>query len=162
MRDTYWENIRKAAPLHDIGKIAVDDDILRKPGRFTAEEFDFMKKHTTQGAYMLERILSDVNDEEFLNVAVNIAKYHHEKYDGTGYPEGLAGDAIPFEARVLALADVFDALVCRRVYKDAFDYSHAFAIIEEEMGKQFDPFLCAVFLDCKQELTALYDSLVKE
>lgn len=148
----------KAAPMHDLGKIAIEDAILRKPGKYTDEEFLEMKKHTTEGARIVERILRGVEDEKFVNIARNIAHYHHEKWNGQGYPCGIAGENIPIEARIMALADVFDALVSKRCYKDAFSYDKAFEIIEESLGSHFDPELGKIFLTCRRELEMLYES----
>lgn len=147
-----------AAPLHDFGKIAIPDSVLNKPGKFTDEEYKIMKKHSAKGAEIVDRILMNSDDITFKTIAVNIAHYHHEKWDGRGYPEGLSGTDIPFEARVMALADVFDALVSKRVYKERFDYDKAFSIIEESGGSHFDPDLCKEFLECREQLEALYDN----
>lgn len=151
-------HITKAAPLHDFGKIAIPDVILNKPGKFTDEEYNEMKKHSYKGAVIVERILQNSEDEEFRKIAVNVAHYHHEKWDGKGYPDGLSGTKIPFEARVMALADVFDALVSKRVYKEQFDYDKAFGIIKDSCGTHFDPVLCVKFLECRKQLEELYDS----
>ena len=122
MDDEYVELIYQTSPLHDIGKVAIPDHILLKPGRLTAEEFEIMKTHTTRGAATLEAALEKYPGTPFLEMARDIALAHHEKYDGQGYPQGLAGDEIPLSARIMALADVYDALTSRRVYKEA--YSH--------------------------------------
>lgn len=148
--------VEKSAPMHDLGKIAVDDQILRKPGKFTDDEYAKMKQHSSEGARVVREILTGVEDEEFMNIAINVAHYHHEKMDGTGYPEGLKGDEIPIEARIMALADVFDALVSKRCYKDAFSYDKAFSIIEESAGSHFDPELAKVFIKCRPYLEVLY------
>lgn len=150
--------IIKAAPLHDFGKIAIPDIILNKPGKFTDEEYEEMKKHSEKGAVIVERILKNSEDTTFKKIAVNVAHYHHEKWDGKGYPEGIQGEEIPFEARVMALADVFDALVSKRVYKERLGYDKAFSIIEESCGTHFDPVLCREFLACRPEIEKLYDS----
>ncbi|MCQ2525364.1 MAG: HD domain-containing protein [Lachnospiraceae bacterium] len=150
--------IIKAAPLHDFGKIAVPDSILNKPGKFEPEEYEIMKEHSAKGAVIVARILQHSEDIMFRSIAVNIAHYHHEKWNGKGYPEGLTQKEIPFEARVMALADVFDALVSKRVYKESFDYDKAFKIIEDSAGSHFDPELCKIFLECRPSLEALYDS----
>lgn len=150
--------IIKAAPLHDFGKIAIPDVILNKPGKFTDEEYEEMKKHSAKGAVIVERILQNAEDTLFKNIAVNVAHYHHEKWNGMGYPEGIKEEEIPFEARVMALADVFDALVSKRVYKERFDYDKAFAIIEESGGSHFDPELCKAFLECRDKFEDLYNS----
>ena len=150
--------IIKAAPLHDFGKIAIPDAILNKPGKFEPEEYEIMKMHSAKGASIVERILQNADDPTFKRIAVNIAHYHHEKWNGQGYPEGIREEEIPFEARVMALADVFDALVSKRVYKDSYSYDKAFSIIEESMGTHFDPVLCTVFLECRPQFEALYNS----
>ncbi|MBR3808389.1 MAG: HD domain-containing protein [Lachnospiraceae bacterium] len=152
-------NVAKAAPMHDLGKIAVDDRILRKPGRFTDEEFEEMKKHSEKGAEIVGRILEGVEDDEFVQVAKNVAHYHHEKWNGEGYPTGIAGIEIPPEARIMALADVFDALVSKRCYKEKMDYDSAFHIIEESLGSHFDPELGKMFLHCRAKLEAYYDAV---
>lgn len=149
--------IIKAAPLHDFGKIGIPDNILNKPGRFNDEEYEIMKGHAEKGAVIVAKILKNVDDEQFKKVAINVAHYHHERWDGTGYPEGIMGVEIPFEARVMALADVFDALVSKRVYKEAFSYEKAFSIIEEGAGTQFDPVLCKAFLECRAAFEQLYN-----
>lgn len=149
--------IVKAAPMHDLGKIAISDAVLRKPGKYTDEEFNEMKRHSVEGAKIVENILSGVENDEFVRVAKNVAHYHHEKWNGRGYPEGLSGTDIPVEARIMALADVFDALVSKRCYKDAYSYEKAFSIIEESLGEHFDPELGRVFLECREELSDLYD-----
>lgn len=148
----------KAAPMHDLGKIAVDDAVLRKPGRFTDEEYQIMKGHAAAGQTIVDSVLCEVDDQEFKDVARHVAHYHHEKWNGTGYPEGLSGQDIPIEARIMALADVFDALVSKRCYKDSMSYDKAFQIIKEDLGSHFDPELGALFLECRSELIELYES----
>lgn len=150
----------RAAPMHDLGKIAVDDVILRKQGRFTDEEYDKMKKHSAEGARIVSQILKGVEEETFVNIAVNVAHYHHEKWDGSGYPEHISGADIPIEARIMALADVFDALVSKRCYKDAYSYDKAFDIIESSLGSHFDPELGRIFISCRPELEKLYDGFL--
>lgn len=153
--------VERSAPMHDLGKIAVDDVILRKQGRFTDEEYNIMKKHSEAGAGIVRNILAGVETEEFVEIAVNVAHYHHEKVDGTGYPKGLKGDEIPCEARIMALVDVFDALVSKRCYKDSFSYDKAASIIEESMGSHFDEALARVFLECRSELESLYNEFAE-
>lgn len=136
--DEFCEDLIKAAPMHDIGKIAVDDDVLKKPGRFTDEEFAKMKKHAPEGARVLHEILKKTKDQTFKTIAENVAHYHHERMDGSGYPDGLKGDQIPIEARIMAIADVYDALVSKRVYKDSLSFEKANEIMMESMGKHFD------------------------
>ncbi len=148
----------RSAPMHDLGKIGVDDAILRKNGKFTPEEYEQMKTHSTIGCKMVKDILTDVEEPYFVQIAHNVAHYHHEKVNGTGYPEGLSGNAIPIEARIMALADVFDALVSKRCYKDAFSYDKAFQIIKEDSGSHFDATLAEIFLSCRPELEEYYNN----
>ncbi len=159
MTKHYVENVIKAAPMHDLGKIAVEDYILKKPGRFTEDEFQLMKVHAAVGAKIVEKALNGVEDDSFLDVAKNMARYHHEKWNGKGYPEGLSGSEIPLEARIMALADVFDALVSKRCYKEKYTYDEAFKIIEESLGTHFDPELGKIFLKCRKELEEYYDEV---
>ena len=154
---SFFECVIKAAPLHDFGKIAIEDSILRKKGDFTSEEFEKMKEHSNKGAKIVKQILKNVEDTEFFNVSVNIAQYHHEKWNGLGYPKQLKGEEIPLEARIMALADVFDALVSKRCYKNQYSYDEAFKIIEETLGTHFDPTIGKIFLTCRPKLEALYD-----
>jgi len=149
---SFLKLVAKAAPMHDLGKIAIDDDILRKPGKFTEEEYNEMKRHTTEGARIVSSILEGVEDDEFVEIAKNVALYHHEKYNGKGYPTGVSGEQIPIEARIMALADVFDALVSERCYKKAFTFDQAFEIIRNDLGEHFDPHLGKIFIECRQDL----------
>ena len=139
--DSFREDIIKAAPLHDLGKIAIPDSILNKPGRLTDTEFEFIKIHPKKGYEIVNTILSGLDDERLLRVAENIALYHHEKYDGRGYPKGLKGEEIPLEARIMAIADVYDALVSERCYKKPMSHEEACVIIRDSMGTHFDPLL---------------------
>ena len=159
LNEQFLSNVVKAAPMHDLGKIAIDDNILRKPGRFTAEEYEEMKKHAKEGAVIIDSVLEGVNDEDFVCIAKNMAHYHHEKYDGSGYPDKLSGEEIPLEARIMALADVFDALVSKRCYKEEFSYDEAFKIIEESIGNHFDPDLGNIFIKCRSDLEHYYDNV---
>lgn len=154
--EEFLQMVIKAAPMHDLGKIAVPDSVLQKQGKFTAEEYEIMKRHSAEGARIVNDILKGVESEEFVCVAVNVAHYHHEKWNGQGYPTGISGEEIPIEARIMALADVFDALVSKRCYKDAYSFDTAFGIIEESLGTQFDPELGRVFLTCRKELEQFY------
>jgi putative two-component system response regulator len=130
----------KSAPLHDIGKVGIPDAILLKPGRFTPEEFEIMKTHTTLGRDAIAHAEAQLGmDVDFLNLAKEIAYCHQEKWDGSGYPQGLAGDAIPISARLMAVADVYDALISRRVYKEGMPHEKAVGIILEGRGTHFDP-----------------------
>ncbi len=152
----FCENLIKAAPLHDLGKIAVSDQILRKPGRFTPDEFQQMKFHAEEGARVVHQILIDSGDKDYSRIAENVAHYHHERVDGSGYPKGLKGDEIPLEARIMALADVYDALVSKRVYKEEYSFEKANQIILEGMGKQFDPCLEKYYISARPKLEAYY------
>lgn len=154
--EEFLQMVIKAAPMHDLGKIAVPDSVLQKQGKFTDEEYEIMKRHSAEGARIVNDILKGVESEEFVRVAVNVAHYHHEKWNGQGYPTGIKGEEIPIEARIMALADVFDALVSKRCYKDAYSFDTAFGIIEESLGTQFDPELGRVFLTCRKELEQFY------
>ncbi len=144
--------IRNAAPLHDVGKILISDVILNKPGKFTPEEFEIMKTHAFLGGDIVEKILAGNAEPELLQMAKEIVCCHHEKWDGSGYPMGLRGSEIPLSARIMAVADVFDALVCKRVYKEAMAEEHAFSILREDAGKHFDPVLVDVFFAIREDV----------
>ena len=159
LTDEFCKNMIQAAPMHDLGKIAVDDAVLRKPGKFTPEEFAEMKKHAAEGARIVDQILDGTENEAFHKVAVNVAHYHHERWDGSGYPEGLKGEDIPIEARIMAIADVYDALVSKRVYKDKFSFDDADRIMMESMGKHFDKRLERYYLSAKPRLEEYYRSM---
>ena len=154
--EDFIRNVIKAAPMHDLGKIAVDDVILRKPGRFEPWEFEKMKAHAKEGAHIVHAILEGTDDVEFHEIAENVAHYHHERWDGSGYPEGLKGEEIPLEARIMAIADVYDALVSKRVYKDSMPFDKADSIIMEGMGTQFDPQLERFYVAARPRLEAYY------
>lgn len=149
--------VTKAAPMHDLGKIAIDDVVLRKPGKYTPEEYEEMKRHSAEGAKKIKMILEGVEDESFVQVAINISYYHHEKWNGKGYPTGKKSTEIPVEARIMALADVFDALVSKRCYKEAFSYDDAFSIVKDSLGEHFDPELGELFLECRSDLEDYYN-----
>ncbi|MBQ7160407.1 MAG: HD domain-containing protein [Clostridia bacterium] len=152
MTDEYINSLVRSAPLHDVGKIKISDLILNKPGRLTDEEFELMKTHTTEGRNILCNASSLANSSGYLKEAVDMANYHHERWDGTGYPTGLAGEDIPLSARIMAVADVFDALISRRSYKAPFSYEKATGIIREESGSHFDPVVVDAFLKISKEL----------
>lgn len=155
---SFFNALIKAAPMHDLGKIAVDDAILRKPGRFTNEEFSIMKTHAEKGAAIVENLLKSVESEQFVAVARNVAHYHHERFDGSGYPNHLKGNNIPLEARIMAIVDVYDALVSRRCYKDAMSFAQAYEVIVDSMGTHFDPQLKKFFINCHRDLEAYYSN----
>ena len=148
----YMSDAVISAPLHDVGKINVPDAVLNKPGKLTDEEYEIIKTHTTAGREIIERAIDTVHGENYLKEARNMAAYHHERWDGKGYPEGLHGEVIPLSARVMAVADVFDALTSKRVYKPAFPPEKALQIIEEGSGTQFDPKCVEAFMDSLTEV----------
>ena len=154
--ETFCNCIIKAAPMHDLGKIAVKDSILQKPGKFEPWEFEEMKKHAAEGAKIVGEILEGTDDPYFREIAVNVAHYHHERWDGSGYPEGLQGKDIPLEARIMAIADVYDALVSKRVYKDSMSFEKADEIIMEGFGKHFDESLKPYYISARPKLEAYY------
>ena len=154
--ESFRDDIIKAAPLHDLGKIAISDNILNKPGRLTDAEFEFIKIHPQKGFEIVRTILSGLEDERLLKVAENIALYHHEKYDGRGYPHGLKGDDIPLEARIMAIADVYDALVSERCYKKPMSHEEACVIIRDSMGTHFDPLLEECFEKSSDAIAEYY------
>ena len=162
LEEEFCRDMVKAAPMHDLGKIAVDDAVLRKPGKFTDEEYAKMKQHAAEGARVIHEILRHTDDESFKQVAENVAHYHHERWDGSGYPERLQGEQIPVEARIMAVADVYDALVSRRVYKEAFDFERANRIILEGMGTQFDPGLRSAYEKARPRLEEYYSRLQED
>lgn len=149
LTEEYISDVINSAPLHDIGKIKVSDLILNKPGRLTDEEFAVMKTHTIEGAHVIEHAMKMVSEEDspYLKEADNLAMYHHEKWNGSGYPVGLKGEEIPLSARIMAVADVFDALVSKRSYKDGLSYEKAMEIIEAGSGSHFDPAIVHAFAE---------------
>ncbi|MCR5563199.1 MAG: HD domain-containing protein [Desulfovibrio sp.] len=155
--DEFMKNVIKSAPLHDIGKINVPDAILNKPGKLTDEEFTLMKSHSSVGGEIISHIIDVVPDSDYLSEAKNLATYHHEKWNGSGYPAGLSKEDIPLSARVMAVADVFDALVSNRSYKKGFPYEKALAIIVEERETHFDPKIVDAFLAAKEEVLRVAD-----
>ena len=146
LTDEFIENVIASAPLHDVGKIVIPDAILNKPGKLTDEEFDIMRTHTTAGENIISKVIALVPDPSYLYEAKNLAVYHHEKWNGKGYPQGLAGEDIPLSARVMAVADVLDALVSRRSYKEPFTFEKAVEIIVEGKGTHFDPKIVDAFI----------------
>ncbi len=148
LTEEYYRCVILAAPMHDIGKIKIPDVILDKPGRLDEAEFEIMKKHAAYGAEIIRKTMRNVEEKDYFEIACNIARHHHERYDGTGYPDGLKGEDIPLEARIMALADVYDALISERVYKPAFSKEKARSILQEGSGTQFDPHLVPLFLEC--------------
>jgi len=149
------------SPLHDIGKVGIPDSVLLKPGVLTREEFEIMKTHTTRGAETLDAALHEYPAAGFLRMARDIAASHHERYDGTGYPEGLAGENIPLCGRIVALADVYDALTSKRVYKEAFSHDTARQIVIEARGTHFDPDVVDAFLAIEDKFIAIGRTLAE-
>jgi putative two-component system response regulator len=156
LTDSNISTLFKSAPLHDIGKVGIPDRILLKPGSFTPQEFEIMKTHTTLGWDAINNAeLMLGTKAEFLTMAKDIALSHQEKWDGSGYPQGLKGDAIPVSARLMAVADVYDALISRRVYKEGMPHEAAVAIIQQGKGQHFDPDMVEVFTGIHEEFRAI-------
>ena len=153
LNDAYINNTVRAAPLHDVGKIKISDTILNKPGPLTSEEFKIIQDHTRYGADIVKDLLGDVEDPEYLEIAHDIALCHHERWDGTGYPQGISGEDIPLCARIMSIADVFDALYEDRVYKAGIrPMSACLDIIEDARGLQFDPVITDVFIGLEPQI----------
>lgn len=149
--EDYCANVAMASVLHDVGKVAIPDAILRKPGFLDLEERAAMQEHSATGAQVLAKAASMAPDSRYLNLGVEIARHHHERYDGKGYPDGLAGDAIPQSARIVAVADVYDALISERPYKEAWSEEKALALLQDEAGKHFDPQVVEAFVTVMEE-----------
>lgn len=161
LTDQYIDVLFKSAPLHDIGKVGIPDYILLKPGPLTAEEYEIMKTHTALGRDAIEQAENQLGIKvDFLQVAKEIAYSHQEKWDGSGYPDGLKGEEIPLSARLMAIADVYDALISRRVYKSPMLHSEAAAIIAKGKGKHFDPELVDCFMTIQDELLSIANRFV--
>lgn len=154
----YADMVAAAARLHDIGKIAIPDRILQKEGKLTEEEFAIMKTHPQEGARILKNTLKDLENDTYCEIAYDMAMYHHEKYNGAGYPEGIKGEEIPLSARIMAVADVYDALRSKRHYKEGFSREKAVAIMEESKGTHFDPYIDELFLKHIDEMEAVIDT----
>lgn len=152
LTDEYMDDVANSAALHDVGKIMVSDLVLNKPSRLTDDEYELMKKHTTAGNRIIASAMSLVSDTGYLKEAKNLATYHHERWDGKGYPSGKAGEEIPLSARIMAVADVFDALVSKRSYKEPFPFEKAMDIIKEGAGSQFDPVIADLFVESADDV----------
>lgn len=161
LNDEYICELIKTAPLHDIGKVGIPDNILLKPGRLNQDEFEIMKKHTTYGVEALQCGQDLEQTAAFIHTAIDIVGTHHEKYDGSGYPNGLKGENIPLCGRLMALIDVYDALTNKRVYKPAFPHEQALQIIANERGKHFDPELVDAFLEIEQDIKQIASKYVQ-
>jgi response regulator RpfG family c-di-GMP phosphodiesterase len=151
----YIEDISFTSILHDIGKVGIPDSILLKSGRLTKEEFEVVKRHPTIGGDVLREVNAKVEGQSFLSIGMRVAYSHHEKWNGTGYPEGLKGEEIPLSARIVALADVYDAIATKRVYKDAYSHEKTVDIIANEKGKHFDPDVVEAFLVLKDRFMTI-------
>lgn len=158
----FVRTLELTSPLHDIGKIGIPDAILLKPDRLSDEEFNFMKTHTTIGANTLQAALDKYPNAKYLRMACDIARYHHERYNGSGYPEGLAGEEIPLAARIVAVADVYDAVSSKRVYKDACSHIMTRSLIMEETGKHFDPVVVEAFEASEKQFVGIKARLDQE
>jgi len=152
----YLDFLLRAAPMHDFGKIAVTDTVLQKPGRLTSDEYEVMKTHTVRGADMIKTSLAALEEPDYITVAWQVARHHHERWDGSGYPDGLYGEKIPLCARVVAVADVFDAVSQDRCYRRAMTMDESFAIIEQGAGTQFDPLIAKVFLQVRDKVEKVF------
>ena len=142
----YIKNLVMAAPMHDVGKIAIPDAILQKPGKLTSEKFDIMKTHAARGGKIIRETFGHLGDDEYEKMAYEVARHHHEKWNGRGYPDGLSQKEIPLSARIMAVADVFDAVSAKRCYRDALPLEECFRIIENGSGQDFDPVIAGCFL----------------
>ena len=158
----YLNNLSKAAPMHDVGKIGVPDAILQKPGRLTKDEFEVIKKHTVIGGKIIKDTFGHLFDDGYETMAYDVAMYHHEKWNGKGYPEGLGGTDIPLCARMMAVADVFDAVSAKRCYRDAMPLEECYRIIENGRGENFDPEIVDAFLMDKSKVEEIYDQSVSD
>jgi putative two-component system response regulator len=154
--------IYQTSPLHDIGKVGIPDCVLLKPGQFNNAEFEIMQQHTRMGASTLEAALERYPEARFLKIARDIALTHHERYDGSGYPQGLRGEAIPLCGRIVALADVYDALTSKRCYKPAFEHAVARSILLKDSGTHFDPDIVDAFLAVEEQFIAIREQYAQE
>ncbi|MCL2499673.1 MAG: response regulator [Defluviitaleaceae bacterium] len=159
MKDWDLDTVISSARLHDVGKITVADSVLNKPARLTAEEYGEIKKHAPEGEHIVDRIIAKTGEESFLHHAKLFAGYHHEKWDGTGYPRGMQGQEIPLQGRIMAIADVYDALVSARPYKLPFSHEEAKIIIYTDAGKHFDPNIVNVFLQISDKFASVMKTL---
>lgn len=156
--ENFYNALISAAPMHDLGKIAIDDGVLRKPGKFSSEEFEEMKTHSSKGAAIVENLLTGIESPYFVDIAKNVALSHHERWDGSGYPNRLVGENIPIEARIMAIADVYDALVSKRCYKEKMTFEEANKIIISSMGTHFDPSLQKYYESCRADFENYYSN----
>lgn len=159
LTNDYIHNLSMAAPMHDIGKIGVPDVVLQKPGKLTDEEYEIIKKHASEGGRIIEETFGHLGNKDYTEMSYQVAKYHHEKWNGKGYPEGLAEKEIPLCARIMAVADVFDAVSEKRCYRDALPLEKCYEIISNGSGKDFDPLIVEVFLDSKEKIEKQYKDI---
>lgn len=153
----FEENVFNASPMHDIGKISTPDTILQKPGKLTDEEYAIMKEHAKKGGEIIQETFKDLEEPEFLQIAYEVARFHHEKWNGKGYPDGKKEFQIPFAARIMAIADVFDAVSAKRCYRDALPLETCFKIIQDGSGTDFDPELVKCFFHAKDKIIKVYN-----
>lgn len=156
----YADNLLQAAPLHDVGKIAVPDAVLQKPGRLTAEEYEIIKTHAVHGGEIIRETFGNTGNAEYCEIARNVALHHHEKWNGKGYPDGLKGEEIPLCARIMAVADVFDAVSEKRCYRDALPLDECFKIIEDGKGKDFEPIIADAFLSRRDKVINIHNEFM--
>ncbi|MGN1340394.1 MAG: HD-GYP domain-containing protein [Oscillospiraceae bacterium] len=157
INDEFISCLSMVAPLHDIGKISIPDSILQKPGKLTEEEFDTMKTHAVKGGSLIKDTFAHIGDENYKQMAYDVAHSHHEKWNGKGYPDGLSGENIPLPARIMAVADVFDAVSEKRCYRDALPLETCFSIIEEGRDRDFDPVVVDAFLNIRDEVIQVHN-----
>lgn len=159
INDEFVTNLTNAAPMHDIGKMSIPDHILQKPGKLTDEEYAIMKSHAENGGRIIKQTFSHIGDDNYRQMVYEVARYHHEKWNGKGYPEGRSKKEIPLAARIMAIADVFDAISQKRCYRDAIPLEECFSIIEKGRGTDFEPELVEVFLGMKKEICETMDKI---
>lgn len=152
----YMKNLKLAAPMHDIGKISIPDAILQKPGKLTNEEFTVMKSHAANGGKIIQKTFGKLQDLQYRDIAFQVARYHHEKWNGKGYPEGLKENEIPICARIMAVADVFDAVSEKRCYREAMPMEECFEIIRRGSGQDFDPVIAEIFLEIRDQVEKIH------
>lgn len=152
----YMKNLVMAAPMHDVGKIAIPDSILQKPGKLNDQEYEIMKTHAERGGKIIKKTFGNTGDDEYEKMAYEVARHHHEKWNGKGYPDKLSKEQIPLCARIMAVADVFDAVSAKRCYRDALPIEECFKIIEKGRGEDFDPIIADIFLNSKEKILVIY------
>lgn len=158
----FVNNLTSAAPMHDIGKMSIPDQILQKPGKLTDEEYAVMKSHAENGGKIIKQTFSHIGDDKYRQMVYEVARYHHEKWNGRGYPEGRSKQEIPLAARIMAVADVFDAISQKRCYRDAIPLEECFRIIENGKGTDFEPVLVDVFLSMKSQIQQTMAEIIDE